>query len=131
MNKEQEYKKAYYLKNKVKINANRKEQQREYYLKNKNNIDKQKREYRFKKLYNLTVDQYNSMLSQQDYSCGICKKHESEFKYKLRVDHCHTTGKVRELLCNSCNVLLGHSKENINNLNNAIGYLIKYNKKDN
>ena len=47
MNNTQEYKKAYYLKNKVKINANRKEQQREYYLKNKNNIDKQKREYRF------------------------------------------------------------------------------------
>ena len=71
------------------------------------------------------------MLVQQNYSCGICKKHESEFKYKLRVDHCHTTGKVRELLCNSCNVLLGHSKENINNLNNAIGYLIKHNKNPN
>ena len=127
MSNTQEYKKAYYLK----YNANRKEKQREYYLNNKDYIDKQKREYRFKKLYNLTIDQYNNILAQQYYSCGICKRHESEFKYKLRVDHCHTTGKVRELLCNSCNVLLGHSKENINNLNNAIGYLIKHNKKDN
>ena len=127
MSNTQEYKKAYYLK----YNANRKEKQREYYLKNKYKIDKQKREYRFKKLYNLTIDQYNTMLKQQNYCCAVCKKHESEFKYKLRVDHCHTTGKVRELLCNSCNVLLGHAKESINNLNNAIGYLIKHNKKDN
>ena len=57
MNKEQEYKKAYYLKNKVKINANRKEQQREYYLKNKKPaLNKPKEEQRIKETLTIRFD---------------------------------------------------------------------------
>ena len=41
------------------------------------------------------------------------------------IDHSHETGKVRGLLCHNCNMLLGHSKDNINTLENAIMYLNK------
>jgi hypothetical protein len=35
--------------------------------------------------------------------CGVCGRHESEFKSKLAVDHNHKTGQVRGLLCYRCN----------------------------
>lgn len=60
----------------------------------------------------------------QDSCCAICNIHESEApKKRLHVDHDHTTGKVRALLCGNCNVGLGHFKENINFLEAAIRYL--------
>lgn len=39
----------------------------------------------------------------QEGKCAICKRHESEFKRRLSVDHNHKTGKVRGLLCFQCN----------------------------
>ena len=41
-------------------------------------------------------------------------------------DHCHSTGKVRALLCGQCNQLLGQAKENINTLRASIKYLEKH-----
>jgi len=35
--------------------------------------------------------------------CGVCGRHETEFKSKLAVDHNHKTGQVRGLLCYRCN----------------------------
>ena len=46
---------------------------------------------------------------------------------QLVVDHCHKTGKIRGLICDSCNVGLGRFKDNIDNLKNAIKYLEKNN----
>jgi len=70
-----------------------------------------------------TVDEYNSRLEAQDYRCGICHKHQDEFKMGLFVDHDHTTGVVRGLLCVRCNSLLGLSLDSISVLENAIKYL--------
>ena len=122
---------------------NRKEEHARYYLKNKNKIDLRNkkwdldndrkdyhRNYKLKERFNINLDQYNSILKQQNNCCKICNTHESEFKVKLHVDHCHTTGKIRGLLCMACNILLGKAKDNINILNNAINYL-NNNSKDN
>jgi hypothetical protein len=64
------------------------------------------KEYQLKK-YNLTLEQYNSMLEAQKHSCAVCKRHESEFNRSLAVDHNHTTLKVRGLLCSPCNQAIG------------------------
>ena len=63
------------------------------------------------------------MLENQKHRCAICDEIP---KKTFTIDHCHTTGVVRELLCNSCNVLLGNAKDNISILERAISYLKKH-----
>lgn len=69
-------------------------------------IESRKRSLRNK--YSMTVENYNKLLAQQGGKCAICRKHQSEFKYPLHVDHDHQTGRVRGLLCCGCNTGLGH-----------------------
>lgn len=76
--------------------------------------------------YGLSIDDYENMLQTQQYSCAICGKHESKQSQRLSVDHCHTTGKVRQLLCAHCNSLLGMAKEDLDILEKAKQYLIKH-----
>jgi len=71
--------------------------------------------------YGITIDQYESMLNDQNGKCWICK---NSFK-TLCVDHCHSTGRIRGLLCKNCNFGIGKFKDNIKNLENAIKYLTK------
>lgn len=53
--------------------------------------------------YGLTEEQVQQMKDNQNACCKLCSKEK-----KLVIDHCHSTGKVRGLLCTHCNVLLGH-----------------------
>lgn len=78
---------------------------------------------KLKKRFGITVEQYNLLLQNQNGECLICKATESTNGHRLAVDHCHTTGKIRGLLCKSCNVALGNFKDNIVSLKNAISYL--------
>ena len=80
------------------------------------------RKYRYKTRYNLTVDQYNELLQEQDNRCAICNKHPPKNR-KLAVDHCHKEGHVRGLLCTTCNVGLGNFKDNTEFLLKAVEYL--------
>ena len=59
----------------------------------------------------------------QNYCCAICKTHSDLLPRNLAVDHCHTTGKVRGLLCTNCNIGLGMLKDSSEILNLAIKYL--------
>ena len=79
-----------------------------------------------KATYGITVEQYNTMFSNQQGCCAICKKHQTNFKRRLNVDHCHTSGKIRQLLCTNCNYLLGRAKDNVDILNESIQYLLKH-----
>lgn len=87
------------------------------------------RERRTKNLkrYGLTVDLYDAMLVEQGGRCAICPattpggRHGKHF----HVDHDHTTGKVRGLLCNACNTVLGAAADRVDTLQNAISYLSK------
>ena len=78
--------------------------------------------------FGLTIDDYNAMLKKQNYRCAICGsegKTDRRFR-KLGVDHNHETGAVRGLLCDNCNILLGHAKDNVDILRNAIKYLEEF-----
>lgn len=66
--------------------------------------------------YGITLEQYNTLFDSQSGVCAVCGFPETVL-YKgtltsLAVDHNHQTGKIRGLLCQSCNVALGHLKEN-------------------
>lgn len=84
-----------------------------------------------KNKYGLSPEEYLRMLVEQDHLCAICGNPETrQIKGKLTslsVDHDHKTGKVRQLLCNRCNVILGKLKENINVSRAITEYLLKWN----
>jgi len=81
-----------------------------------------KRAENLKRRYGIDVETFQLMLEEQDYTCQICPTKHTE-DLPLCVDHCHTTGKIRGLLCNRCNLVIGHAKDNISTLENAITYL--------
>lgn len=80
------------------------------------------------KYYRISKEQYETLLSQQDYRCAVCYKPATQNLVgsslkPLYVDHSHQTQKVRGLLCFACNSGLGVFKENTNILRSAIKYL--------
>ncbi len=81
---------------------------------------------KLKRKFGITTDDYAKMYSDQNKKCLICGASESDNGYKLAVDHCHKSGKIRGLLCRSCNLGIGNLKENIDSLNQAILYLEKH-----
>ncbi len=54
--------------------------------------------------FDITLEDYNEILYNQNGCCAICDAHHTEFKKALAVDHCHETGRIRGLLCNGCNL---------------------------
>lgn len=78
------------------------------------------------KKYGLTEERYNKILQDQNFVCAICKKENSRKGHRLSVDHDHVTGKVRELLCHNCNLLLGIVQDSIRYLQALIEYLAKH-----
>ena len=73
--------------------------------------------------FGIGLEDYNIMFANQNGCCAICGKHQDEMNKKLHVDHCHTTGKIRGLLCINCNLAIGNFFDNITLLKNAIKYL--------
>ena len=76
------------------------------------------------KKFGLDFDGYDALLKQQDYRCAVCGIEESKLKKKLCIDHNHTTGNVRGLLCPNCNMALGLLKDNKDNISNLLNYLL-------
>lgn len=95
-----------------------------YYKENKEKWRKSDIERR----YSITFEDYIELGTQQNNCCFICGKTEKENKRKLALDHCHSTNKVRNLLCDTCNRVLGLVKENKQTLQSMISYLEKHEK---
>lgn len=76
--------------------------------------------------YGITLEEYESMLELQDYKCKICGAEDSGHPHtdNLVVDHCHQTGVVRGLLCNSCNRGIGIMNEDPERMMTAAMYLV-------
>ena len=77
--------------------------------------------------YGLTPEKYQQLFADCNNQCTICKDPVSMYSYEEhktgQVDHCHTTSKVRGILCGSCNTSLGGFKDDTNLLKAAILYL--------
>jgi hypothetical protein len=80
--------------------------------------------------FNISLDQYNELFENQEGKCEICGVHQTCLKKCLSVDHDHATGKIRGLLCRSCNLGIGNLKDNIEILYKSIFYLQKYSNND-
>ena len=78
----------------------------------------------YKRNYGITLKEYEELIQEQNNVCAICGQVCSTGK-KLAIDHDHTTGKVRGLLCKNCNVALGQFKDSVDVLQKAIKYLEK------
>jgi hypothetical protein len=79
-----------------------------------------------KRNYGITLQEHQEMYKNQNGVCAICKG-EGDGKWKkLCVDHDHNTGKVRQLLCRNCNMVLGQVGDNPNLLEEMIKYLQKH-----
>ena len=78
------------------------------------------------KTYGLNLKDYQKMLEAQNYKCAICgSPPPNNRKTRLSIDHCHTTGKVRGLLCDRCNRSIGLLKDDVSILQKAIDYLAR------
>lgn len=143
--KEREKSKIYYTKNKKEINKKRSiynKNNREknnlrvksYRERNKESYQLKVKKYRsenkdviknkiLKKKFNISLEEYNTMLQNQNHKCNICKTEKTELGRLLCVDHCHETGIIRGLLCDRCNRGIGVFKDNVILLTEAIKYI--------
>jgi len=85
-----------------------------------------------RKRYNITLEERNSLYEEQNGCCAICNIEVQFYNTNIEnpngfqravIDHCHSSGKVRGILCHSCNVSLGLVKDNTDILVRMISYL--------
>lgn len=108
--------KQYYVENKDKVSERNTAWQKD--VKNKETI----RFYQIKRVYGISKTEWLEMLNVQNNSCKICNSSSEDLGF-FHTDHDHNTGKVRGLLCKNCNTVLGHAKDDIKILEEAIKYL--------
>lgn len=127
-----EYMASYYQANRDRERIIRKA----WYEKNKSSVcEKLKQQYKAspekfsfaRKLqkYGLTKEHYEAMLAKQGNACELCRQ---TFVGTPYVDHCHTSHKVRGLLCSQCNTGFGLLREDVAVFKRCIAYAKKYKK---
>lgn len=92
--------------------------QKKWYAQNREAIALRKRALQ----HGITVEQYQEMFEAQEGRCAICGE-EDPSSAGLNVDHCHTSGRVRSLLCGPCNRGLGQFRDDPHLLRLAASYL--------
>ncbi len=76
-----------------------------------------------KRNYGITREERDALFAAQGFKCAVCRTDDPGAKRDWNVDHCHSTGRVRGVLCHNCNVALGLLHDNKQTLANAILYL--------
>jgi hypothetical protein len=102
---------------------------RRWFAENKERHKETRHRHAMRATYGLTPEQYQDMLAAQGGVCAICGLDEPNAhgrtgtQFRLSVDHCHDTGRVRGLLCQKCNRAIGLLGDNVDLLRKAIAYL--------
>jgi len=81
------------------------------------------RRYMLKNRFGITYEQWLEIFEAQGRCCKVCGSSEPGTKKGWHTDHDHVTGRMRGILCHSCNILLGLAKDDICRLEKAIIYL--------
>jgi hypothetical protein len=96
-----------------------------YYLENSEKIKSEARKYRC----GVTSEEFDAAIINQNGLCMICNQpmvRGNQGSFRACQDHCHVTGKVRDVLCSRCNTLLGCCSDNPGILVSAIQYLWRH-----
>ena len=96
--------------------------QREYHQRNP---DRHRNNF-LKRTFGITVDEYREMIAKRNGLCDICKSPEPGGKGNFHLDHDHTTGEIRGILCAKCNLGIGSLQDSIEILEAAANYLAKF-----
>lgn len=126
-------KKAYHKANRETIRA----RQRAHYWTHREELKAKARAYRtankekilslrkFRE-HGLSATELDALFNGQNKKCAICGT--TQFNgWGPTIDHDHTTGRIRGILCSTCNTMLGHAKDSIFILKSAIQYLRRAN----
>tara|TARA_R110000868_G_scaffold142466_1_gene359872 strand:- start:564 stop:992 length:429 start_codon:yes stop_codon:yes gene_type:complete len=81
-------------------------------------------ESRLRNKYGMGSEERDAMLAEQGGTCEICKVDAPKFAW--HIDHCHTSGKVRAILCESCNVFLGKVEKDLSRLRDILIYIQRH-----
>ena len=81
-----------------------------------------RRDKHYKRFYDIGIEKVQELIDKQEGRCAIC----GDVLSHIHVDHNHSTGEVRGILCPSCNTGLGKMKDSIDVLTSAISYLEKH-----
>lgn len=107
---------AYYAKNKDRITARQRAYKKKWYSEKK----EKHADYMRRWTYGLSAEAFSALVAAQGGACAICGSVPTK---SLCVDHCHTTGQVRGLLCFQCNAAIGLLKDSAEALRAAAVYL--------
>jgi DNA-directed RNA polymerase subunit RPC12/RpoP len=104
------------------------ESKKKWLAANQHKRPKINRDWKLRAVYGISPEEQEEMFVKQDYKCAICKE---EFDFSVRnnpkyphLDHEHSSGWVRGILCHNCNHGIGQFHEDINKMSAAIEYLI-------
>lgn len=90
----------------------------------KNQTAEDRYRYRLVKEYGITFEQKEGLFESQGKKCGACgEEMPPDLKKVWPVDHCHTTGRIRGVICYTCNTSLGMARDSIETLHKLIVYL--------
>jgi len=128
--KDNERKRLYRLNNQQQYNLEQKEYRKnnpdkvkQYRINRKDGQKKYARKKQIEK-YGITEEIYHKMFLNQEGKCAICNM---PFNEKTpNIDHSHNNGKVRSLLCSSCNIILGHVEKQLQINKNILTEITKY-----
>jgi len=105
--------------------ANRKAKHKAWRDKNRAHVNRASKLGDLRRRYGLTPAAIAEMVNRQGGVCAACGGPPDDQR-PLMVDHDHATGAVRGLLCNSCNLTLGRSRESHHRLRSLLLYLERY-----
>ena len=91
----------------------------------KRKTPEENRRANLKSKYGITPEEFDAMLAAQNFRCAICRTDDPKHCGQFVVDHCHTTGRIRGLLCQRCNWFVGQALDDTAYLLAAVAYLSK------
>lgn len=97
------------------------ERARAWALANPDRARRNSRDAQYKRKYGISLDEYETLAALQDFKCRLCEQENPE--RLLVVDHCHSTGAVRGLLCDKCNVSIGRLGDTIESIEKVLAYM--------